>query len=82
MSQHVSPHILVVDDDPLIRNLVSDYLSQHDLRVSVAADGKEMGELLERGIADLIVLDLRLPDGDGLGIARDCGKTPTCPSSS
>ena len=64
-------HILVVDDDPAIRSLIVDYLSEHDFRVSPAADGQEMAQILAESIVDLIILDLKLSREDGLNLARD-----------
>src|SRR6266481_6039409 len=64
------PHVLVVDDDPTIRDLVSDYLGQHELRVSAVADGQAMQALLGAEVVDLIVLDLKLKGEDGMGLAR------------
>lgn len=64
------PHLLIVDDDSEIRELLSRFLRQHGFRVSVAADGRDMRRVLdERGI-DLIVLDLMLPGEDGLVLCR------------
>jgi len=63
-------HILVVDDDPAIRELVRDYLAQNDLAVSVAGSGAQMDQVLAAEQIDLVLLDLRLPDEDGFGIAR------------
>src|SRR5437588_648373 len=63
-------HILVVDDDVAIRELVREYLVEHDLKVSLAATGAEMDKVLAAEIVDLVVLDLKLPDADGLAIAR------------
>jgi two-component system, OmpR family, response regulator len=65
-----SPHVLVVDDDPAIRELISDYLGQHELRISAVADGRAMRALLAAEVVDLIVLDLKLKGEDGMGIAR------------
>jgi two-component system OmpR family response regulator len=62
--------ILMVDDDPGIRDVVSDFLGKHGYRVETAADGREMDEALERGPVDLIVLDIMLPGEDGLAICR------------
>ena len=62
-------HILVVDDDPAILELVRDYLAQHELDVSTAGSGAEMDKVLGAGIVDLVILDLQLPDEDGLAIA-------------
>ncbi|HYE36902.1 response regulator transcription factor [Methylocaldum sp.] len=64
-------HILVIDDDREIRMLVGDYLKQHGYRVSLAADGRQMREVLESSGIDLIVLDLMLPGQDGLSLCRD-----------
>lgn len=64
------PHILVVDDDPAIRTLISEYLRDHDMRVTVAGDGKELTAALLEHAIDLIVLDLRMPGEDGMHIAR------------
>jgi DNA-binding response OmpR family regulator len=65
-----APHVLVVDDDPAIRELISDYLGQHELRISAVADGRAMQTLLAAEVVDLIVLDLKLKGEDGMGIAR------------
>jgi len=65
-----SAHILVVDDDKEIRALLSKFLAKNGLRVSVAAEGREMRRVLEEAKIDLIVLDLMLPGEDGLSICR------------
>ncbi|HET7306429.1 MAG TPA: response regulator [Gammaproteobacteria bacterium] len=67
----MSDHILVVDDDAEIRTLLSTYLRNNGYRVSAAANGREMHELLEIAAPDLIVLDLMLPGEDGLSLCRD-----------
>jgi DNA-binding response OmpR family regulator len=66
----VEAHILVVDDDPAIRDLVRDYLVEHELKVSTADSGAQMDRVLGAEIVDLVILDLKLPDEDGLVIAR------------
>ncbi len=63
-------HILIVDDDTEIRNLLSQYLDKNGYKTSVAADGKAMWNVLSRGKVDLIVLDLMLPGDDGLTLCR------------
>jgi DNA-binding response OmpR family regulator len=63
-------HILVVDDDPAIRNLVREYLAQHDFSVSTADSGAQMDKVIGAEMVDLVVLDLMLPDEDGMAIAR------------
>ncbi|MBF0195610.1 MAG: response regulator [Magnetococcales bacterium] len=64
-------HILVVDDDPDICTLVSDFLEKNGFKVSVAMDGKGLQEVLSNSSIDLIVLDLMLPDEDGLVLCRN-----------
>lgn len=65
-----SPHILIVDDDPEIRSLLSRYISQQGFRVSVAGDRRECDRRLAETNPDLVVLDVMLPDGSGLDICR------------
>jgi len=65
-----SARILMVDDDPGIRDVVSDFLSRHGYQVETAGDAREMEQALERGPIDLIVLDVMLPGEDGLAICR------------
>jgi two-component system OmpR family response regulator len=62
--------ILMVDDDPGIRDVVSDFLGRHGYKVDTAGDATEMEQALERGPVDLIVLDVMLPGEDGLAICR------------
>ncbi len=62
--------ILMVDDDPGIRDVVSDFLGKHGYKVDTAGDAIEMEAALERGPVDLIVLDVMLPGEDGLAICR------------
>jgi two-component system, OmpR family, response regulator len=63
-------HVLVVDDDPSVCNLVCEYLGQNEFRVSAVATGKQMFEVIGREAVDLLLLDLRLPGEDGLRLAR------------
>jgi len=79
MSQELHPHILVVDDDPSIRALLTDYLTENELRVTVASGGQEMTRALESGVVDLILLDLRLPDADGMALARQLREQSSVP---
>ena len=66
----IRPHILVVDDDLQIRKLLEEYLTQNQLRVSVALNGEEMSKVLTDQAIDLVVLDLRLANEDGMALAR------------
>lgn len=68
--EHVD-HILIVDDDREIRELVSSYLIKNGLRATVAADGRQMRSFLETNAVDLIVLDLMMPGDDGLVLCRE-----------
>lgn len=71
MNEPKSAHILVIDDDRDIRELVGEYLEQNGFRVSCAGDGKQMDAVLaSKAPIDLIVLDLMLPGEDGLSIFR------------
>lgn len=64
------PHILIVDDDSEIRDLLSRFLSKHEYRVTTASDGREMKKALDDWQIDLIVLDLMMPGEDGLSLCR------------
>jgi len=64
-------HILVVDDDREIRDLVAKFLKHHGLRVSTAQDGREMKRALEDWSIDLVVLDVMMPGEDGLTLCRN-----------
>jgi DNA-binding response OmpR family regulator len=59
-----------VDDDPQIRGLLDEYFAENALRVSLAANGKEMSQILTDEAIDLVILDLRLAGEDGMAIAR------------
>jgi len=64
------PHVLVVDDDPTIRDLIFDYLGKNELRVTAVADGGTMQAVLADQVVDLVVLDLKLKAEDGMALAR------------
>jgi len=65
------PHILVIDDDPSMREVLSEYLADNELRVTTLANGREIAAIMERDAVDLVLLDLRLTGGeDGMQIAR------------
>lgn len=65
-----APHILVVDDNREIRDLLTRLLTKDGLRVSTAPDGRAMRKVLGESRIDLIVLDLMLPGEDGLTLCR------------
>ena len=64
------PHVLIVDDDAEIASLLSRYLSGSGLRTSTAANGAQLRSSLAESSIDLILLDLGLPDEDGLSLLR------------
>ncbi len=66
----ITAHVLAVDDDPSVRQMIADYLTDNELRVTALASGREIAEVMQRGTIDLLVLDLRLPGEDGMQIAR------------
>lgn len=62
--------ILVVDDDPKLRDLLNRYLTEQGLEVALASDGQSLNKLILREQFSLIILDLMLPGEDGLSIMR------------
>ena len=62
--------MLVVDDDPTVREVVAEYLSRAGMEVAEAADGVHAVELAQEWQPDLVVLDLMLPGLDGLEVCR------------
>ncbi|XUM23331.1 response regulator [Bradyrhizobium oligotrophicum S58] len=69
MSQ--SQHIIIVDDEAPAREMVGDYLKMHGFTVTLCDGGKSLRSAIETGPADLVVLDLNMPEEDGLSIIRD-----------
>src|ERR1700719_3714353 len=63
-------HVLAVDDDPIIREAITDYLGQYEFRVSTVADGGAMQAVLANDVVDLIVLDHTLRPEDGIALVR------------
>ncbi len=66
----MNDHILIVDDDPGLRELLADYLGRHGFAVSGVNDGRGLWAALERDSVDLVILDLMLPGDDGLVLCR------------
>jgi two-component system, OmpR family, phosphate regulon response regulator OmpR len=62
--------LLVVDDDPKLRDLLHRYLTEQQFEVALAPDGGAMNRLLQKERFDLVILDLMLPGEDGLSIVR------------
>lgn len=72
----MSEHILLIDDDLRLSAMVSDYLQSHGYQVSSAPSLTAGRELLARQAVDALVLDLMLPDGDGLDLCRELRASP------
>ena len=79
MNTPTAPHILVIDDDQDIRDLVVEYLGDNDMRVTAGKSGKEMFEIFDRESIDLVLLDLKLPGEDGMNLARVLRERATVP---
>ena len=71
MSERLPPHVLIVDDDAALRDLVRDYLVQHDYRVSEAPGGREMTTTCQAQVIDLVLLDLHLRGEDGMHLLQE-----------
>ena len=71
--------ILVVDDDPELRKLLSDYLTDAGFAVDLAGDGEQMRRVMARVTPDAIVMDLMLPGTDGLALTRELRASSTVP---
>ena len=63
-------HVLAVDDDPLVRQLITDYLSRNDIRVTALGNGRAIDDAMTSDTIDVVILDLKLPGEDGMQIAR------------
>jgi two-component system OmpR family response regulator len=63
-------HVLVVDDDPSMRDVIGTYLESQNFQVSTASDGRGMTRVLADKPVDLIILDLKLTNEDGLDLMR------------
>ncbi len=79
MNETTPPHILIVDDDPVIRDLVVEYLSNNEFRVTAAQSGREMFAVFDQAAIDLVLLDLKMPGEDGMQLARTLRERATVP---
>lgn len=75
----MNAHLLIVDDDADLRELLAGYLGRQGFRVSGAADGRGMWAALEREPPDLVILDVMLPGDDGLVLCRTLRAHSTIP---
>jgi len=77
-----SPNILLVEDDPLIRKILSDELKVNGFGVEEAADGEECLAAIDSKNIDLVLLDIMIPKKDGIAVLRELkrvGKIPQLP---
>lgn len=74
-----TPRILVVDDDPVVCDLIRETLSGQGYRVTDRGSGKDALAAFAGGRFDLVVLDRRLPDCDGLSVLRQIRESSDCP---
>jgi len=79
MNANVPTRILVVDDDAAVCDVVGEYLGNNGMRVSVGGSAREMFEVIDREAVDLILLDLKLPDEDGIELVRVLRERATVP---
>ena len=78
-TNHQPARICIVEDDPVMLRMVGDYLEQHNMRAISASGRQEMARLFAGGEPDLVVLDLRLDQEDGLDLLREirtCSDVP------
>jgi DNA-binding response OmpR family regulator len=75
----MTQRILVVDDEPAVSDLLAYNLRKAHYEVLVAADGREALRLAEKSSPDLILLDLMIPEVDGLDVCRELRKTSDVP---
>jgi DNA-binding response OmpR family regulator len=66
----IPTEILVVDDEPELREMVAEYLARHGFAVRTAMDGEAMAARVQEKAADLVILDIAMPGEDGLTLAR------------
>jgi two-component system, OmpR family, response regulator len=64
-------HVLVIDDDPLLKHMLVNYLEQHDMRVTLASQRQDVVRQFAVGEPSLIILDLQLGHEDGFDLLRE-----------
>lgn len=78
MNRTEPPRILIIDDDPALRELLAEYLEVNGLQVSTVGDGAAMWTTLAKTRISALVLDLMLPGEDGLALTRALRAHPAC----
>jgi PleD family two-component response regulator len=77
-----SPRVLVIDDDPSMRHMLSNYLEQHEMRVTLASQRQDVLRQFAASEPSLVILDLPLGHEDGLDLLREFARVLTCRLSS
>ena len=72
-------HLLIVDDDDKIRNLLKSYLIEHSFLISTASNAEEAKELLKYIVFDLLIVDIMMPGQDGYGLTKDIRQSSLTP---
>lgn len=75
MADEATGRILIVDDDPYFLRVLSRILSNENFQVSTASGATEATRFLAEKSFDVVICDLRLPDGDGLSVLQEARKT-------
>jgi len=68
--------VMIVDDDPVVRILISEYLGSHGYKVLIAEGGQECLDNLKKDLPDIIVLDLLMPDMNGMQVLKSIRENP------
>src|SRR4029453_14453133 len=64
-------HVLAVDDDPLVLEMIADFLGGSDIKATTRQTGRDLAQVMARETVDLVILDLKLPGEDGMRIAQE-----------
>lgn len=75
----MSTHVLIIEDDPNIAELIRLYLEKDDFKVSIASDGKSGVDIFFKAHPDIVLLDIMLPELDGWEVCREIRKTDKTP---
>jgi DNA-binding response OmpR family regulator len=73
------PRVIVVDDDTSMQHMLANYLEQHNMRVFSTTKREDVTRQLRADEPDLVILDLRLGEENGLDLLREPHRVPRCP---